>query len=457
MLSHLTLYCPHATVRSGTSETHDADAHTAALNLDFMTEELAFDEVSRQCGSRRQQEILMTETTQVPLYNAREGFGPTSEVMELRESGELAKVPVTLGSGEAWLVTRYEDVRRVLSDHAVFSNAVGLAGFAPEGMSEQDRDRLAEGQLLALDPPEHTTLRRYLTPEFTMRRMRALQPRITEMVDEHLDLLERTGPGADLMTHFALPIPSLAICELLGVSYADRTEFQERSARSIDITNPPATRTKAAIELRAFMADLVARAQADPGDDLLGTLIREHGNDLSTNALVNIAAGLLSAGHETTAGFLAIATYALLTHPDQLAWLRDNLTQIDQATEELLRFLSVAHSGIARVATQDVEIGGQTIHAGDQVLFALAPANRDPRFIDDGDRLDLTRKPVSHMAFGHGPHHCVGAPLARTEIRIAIPALLRRFPNLALAVPAEDIRFRTNSSVYSVEGLPVTW
>jgi cytochrome P450 len=396
----------------------------------------------------------------VPLYMARAGLDPAPEVTALRESGGLAKVPVTLGSGEAWLVTRYADVREVLSDPSRFSNDLlgtsagqaAAAGIAPEEMA-----RMRKGQLLAFDPPEHTRLRRFLTPEFTMRRIRRLEPRIAEIVEEHLDLFERTGPGTDLVAHFALPIPSLVICELLGVPYADRAEFQERTSRQTDTSLPADERRRLALDGRRYMESLAARAQAEPGDDILGMLVREHPEDLDADALTNIAGLLLTAGHETTANMLAVGALALLTHPEQLAHLRDVPEHVDQAVEELLRFLSVAHSGIPRTATTDVEIAGQTIRRGEQVLFALAPANRDPRFVEDPDTLDLARKPGPHVAFGYGAHHCLGAPLARAEMRVAFPALLRRFPDLALAVPVDKVRFRPHHVVYGVEELPITW
>lgn len=390
---------------------------------------------------------------------ARDGFGPSPEVVALRERGDLAKVPVTLGTGEAWLVTRYADVRTVLSDSTTFSNDMRKAGDqqATSHLSPEEQERMRKGQLLAFDPPEHSQLRRILTPEFTMRRMRRLEPRISEIVEEHLDLLDSAGPGADFVTHFALPIPSLVICELLGVPYSNRAEFQERTSKQTDTSLPREERMALAQEGRVYMERLVATAQADPGEDMLGMLVREHGDTLDADALTNIAGLLLTAGHETTANMLAVDTLALLTHPDQLEWFRQHPEHTDQAVEELLRFLSVAHSGIPRITTRDVEIGGQTIPKGEQVLFALSPANRDPRFISEPDQLDLTRKPGAHVAFGHGAHHCLGAPLARMEMKAAFPALLRRFPNLALGAPADEIRFRPHHVVYRLEALPVTW
>ncbi|WP_338596870.1 cytochrome P450 [Saccharopolyspora sp. SCSIO 74807] len=260
-----------------------------------------------------------------------------------------------------------------------------------------------------------------------------------------------------MITHFALPVPSLVICELLGVPYGDRAEFQERTSKQTDTSLPREERAALAQEGRAYMERLVAAAQAEPGEDMLGMHVREHDETLDADALTNIASLLLTAGHETTANMLAVGTLALLTHPDQLEWFRQHPEHTDQAVEELLRFLSVAHSGIPRITTRDVEIGGTTIPKGDQVLFALSPANRDPRFIGEPDRLDLTRKPGAHVAFGHGVHHCLGAPLARMEMQTAFPALLRRFPNLALGIPEHDIRFPPHHVVYGLETLPIVW
>ncbi|GAB3688094.1 cytochrome P450 [Saccharopolyspora tripterygii] len=186
-------------------------------------------------------------------------------------------------------------------------------------------------------------------------------------------------------------------------------------------------------------------------------MVREHGDELDAEALTNIAGLLLTAGHETTANMLGIGTLALLQHPDQLEWLRANPDQIGSAVEELLQFLSVAHSGIPRATKQEVRLGDQTIPAGSQVQFGLAAANRDPRFFDDPDRLDLTRNPTAHVAFGHGPHHCLGAPLARMEMAAAFSTLLKRFPTLALGVPFEGVELRPHRVVYGLAALPVTW
>jgi cytochrome P450 len=387
----------------------------------------------------------------------RNDFAPAPELAELRAGKGITRIRTAFGM-EAWVVTRFADVREVLSDPARFSNArLQEAGRAPglPPVSSEERARQLAGTMLVADPPEHTRLRRMLTPEFTVRRMRRLEPRIREIVDEHLDAMERHGPPVDLVTEFALPVPSLVICELLGVPYADRAAFQERSSRQLDLSISIEERMRAGRESRVYMAELVARAQADPGDDMLGMLVREHGDDLTAGELTGIASLLLIAGHETTANMLGLGTLALLRQPDQLAIVRDQPEHVDAAVEELLRWLTIVHTGTGKMATVDTEIAGQPIAAGEFVLCALPTANRDPELRADPDRLDVTRGGVGHVAFGHGIHHCLGAPLARMEMRIGFPALLQRFPGLA-EVPG-TARFRSFSVIYGLTSLQVAW
>jgi cytochrome P450 len=311
--------------------------------------------------------------------------------------------------------------------------------------------------LIGYDPPDHTRLRRLLAPMFTVKRMHQLQPRIKAIVTEHLDAMADQGGPVDLMQAFAQPVPSLVICELLGVPYADRAGFQRRSVAIADLTLDLEERRAVLEESLAYMADLVKRQRADPGDDLLGTLVRDHGDELPDEELINLGNLLLLAGHETTANMLALGTLLLLRQPDQLALLRDRPAIVDQAVEELMRYLTIVNSALTRTAKRDITIGGTAVKAGDIVVCSLLSANRDQAVADDPDVLDLTRKPTSHVAFGHGIHHCLGAPLARIEMRIAYPALLRRFPALRLAVPFEQIHFHASSAVYGVQTLPVTW
>jgi len=398
------------------------------------------------------------EAPEMPLHMRREGFDPVPEMAALRDDEGVRQVETAFGM-PAFLVARHADVKAVLADSARFSNDSRRAFDAPGApkLSDEERDRMRAGNLLGVDPPEHTRLRRMLTPEFTVRRMRRLEPRIVEIVDDHLDAMEKAGPPSDLVADFALPIPSLVICELLGVPYADRESFQQRTSKLLDISLPMDERLELGRESREYMADLVARAQAAPGEDMLGMLVRDHGDDLSTDELIGIAGLLLIAGHETTSNMLGLGALALLRHPEQLALVRDDPAAVAPAVEELLRFLGIVHSGIPRTTTRDVEVGGIAIPADSLVILALATANRDPRFLADGDRLDVTRDAAGHVAFGHGVHHCLGAPLARMEMRIAFPALLRRFPGLALAVPFDEVGFRAFHFIYGLHALPVRW
>lgn len=317
--------------------------------------------------------------------------------------------------------------------------------------------RSRAGNLLGLDPPEHQRLRRMLTPEFTIRRMKRLEPRIVEIVDQHLDAMESAGPPVDLVESFALPIPSLVICELLGVPYDDRDDFQRRSARQLDLSIPIEERMELQRQGRAYMQTLVERARTHPGDDILGMLVREHGDECTDDELIGVAGLLLLAGHETTSNMLGLGTLALLRHPEQLAAVRDDPDAVGPAVEELLRWLSIVHSAIPRITTTDVEVAGVPIPAGHFVFVSLPSGNRDPHFMDSPEVLDIGRGAAGHLAFGHGVHHCLGAPLARLEMRIAFPALLRRFPTLALAEDFGDVQFRSFHFIYGLKSLAVSW
>ncbi|SFS97034.1 cytochrome P450 [Saccharopolyspora flava] len=396
-------------------------------------------------------------TVELPLQMRRDGFNPGAELGEVRDGDGVVKVESPFGQ-TGYLVTRFADVRRVLGDPARFSNARARATSPlEEQLSDEEKARMRAGGLLGYDPPEHSRLRRMLTPEFTVRRMRRLEPRIVEIVEAALDDFERAGKPADLVANFALPVPSLVICELLGVPYSDRDEFQSISARLLDTSLPREQRIEAQRANRDYMTGLVERAQADPGEDMLGMLVREHGDDITTDELVGVAALLLLAGHETTSNMLGLGTLALLQNPDQLALVRDDPAMVEPAVEELLRWLSIVHSVAMRMTTEDVEIAGKTIPAGELVLLSIPAANRDASFIDDPETLDITRGAGGHLAFGHGVHHCLGAPLARMEMRIAFPALLRRFPDLALANPDAEPDFRVFNAVYGLQQLQLTW
>jgi cytochrome P450 len=387
----------------------------------------------------------------------RVGFDPVEELARVRTDEGVTRVETPFGI-TAHLVTRFEDVREVLSDSTRFSNARTDFPLAEQlQLSRDEIERQRAGQLLSLDPPEHTRLRRMLTPEFTVRRIRRLAPRIEEIVRSHLDDLESSGPPADLVAGFALPIPSLVICELLGVPYSERAQFQRRTRRQLDMSVPLDERLQLQRESREFMQEQVDRAKAAPGDDMLGMLVREHGDELTDDELVGISLLLLIAGHETTANMLGLGTLALLRHPEQLARVRDDPAAVGPAVEELLRWLSIVPQTLLRTTRTEVVLAGTTIPAGELVAASLLAANRDPALVPDADRLDIGRGELGHVAFGHGVHHCLGAPLARMEMTTAFPALLRRFPELALGVPFEEVGFRASHFIHGLQSLPVTW
>jgi cytochrome P450 len=393
-----------------------------------------------------------------PVHMRRDGFNPTPELREIRETAGVRTVVNAFGM-RVYLITRHDDVKAVLSDHTRFSNSrppgFVVPGAPPVSAEEQAASR--SGNLLGLDPPEHQRLRRMLTPEFTVRRMRRLEPRIIEIVAAQLDAMAEAGPPTDLVAAFALPIPSLVICELLGVPYSDRADFQRRSARQLDLSLPIPERFALQRQGRDYMGSLVTKARRAPGEDMLGMLVREHGTELTDDELIGIAGLLLLAGHETTSNMLGLGTLALLRHPEQLAMVRDDPDAVGPAVEELLRWLSIVQTSIPRITTTDVEIAGVPIPKGQLVFASLPAGNRDPVLVESPEVLDITRGAPGHLAFGHGVHHCLGAPLARMEMRIAFPALLRRFPALTLAEDFADVDFRSFHFIYGLRSLAVGW
>ncbi|RJO70902.1 cytochrome P450 [Nocardia panacis] len=403
----------------------------------------------------------MPHSARVPFYRWRDRFDPHPALARLRETEPVSRVTFPMGplSVPVWLVTRYSDVREVLNNPALYSNSADrMAEHVAAALGNDAALRLREltpGPLVVADPPDHTRLRRVLAPEFTVSRMRRLRPRIEEIVTGHLDAMALHGGPVDLVESFALPVPSLVICELLGVPYADRADFQRRGAAQLDRTIGEARRAAAAAESRSYMAEFVRLQRADPGSGLLGALVREHGDELTDADLIGLGVLLLIAGHETTASMLALGTLLLLQHRQQWAMLADGRAEPDRAVEELLRHLSVVHHPGLRTALRDTVIGDIAIARGEMVLCSIPAANRDPEL--GPDLFDISRKSNGHLAFGHGIHYCVGAPLARLEMRIALVELIRRFPTLRLAVPSEELAFRPDSVVYGVTKLPVEW
>jgi cytochrome P450 len=372
-------------------------------------------------------------------------ISPDPGYTRLRQDAPVLPMPGG-GPGRFWLVSGYAEVRELLAQKSVSTSFVGRGNVSAQ-----------PGFLLSLDPPDHTRLRRLLTHEFSMRRITAMRPWLEQVCAELLEALATAGPPADLMAGFAVPLPSLVICELLGVPYADRDDFQRRSDTLLDVTATAEQQRANSAEMNAYMRQLVQRHRAQPGEDILGMLVREHADDVSTDELVGIGNILLIAGHETTANTIGLGTLLLLQHPDQLAALRADPELVTGAVEEILRYTSIVESGTPRIVTADVTVGDQLIPAGDVVVVALPSANRDTALTTTPDRFDITRKPGPHLAFGHGIHQCLGQQLARLEMAVAVPALLARFPDLHLAGPASELAYRTDAPVNGLRSLAVAW
>ncbi|SES25308.1 Cytochrome P450 [Lentzea xinjiangensis] len=384
-------------------------------------------------------------------------FDPAAGLTELSERGRIHRIEHN--GDTVWLVTGHDEARAVLADPAMSADRINSprarALISPELHAEMFPPERRAGSFIFMDAPEHTRIRKMLTGQFTVRRMRDLTPRIHEIVTTHLDAMVEKGPPADLVQDFALPVPSLVICELLGVDYGDREEFQRRTATLLSLTTTVDEQIRNSAELRRFMQSLVREKQRNPGDDLLSGLVRD--TDLTANELGGIANLLLIAGHETTANMLALGTFALLEHPEELAKLQRDPELVDNAVEELLRYLSIISMGVSRHAKQDVTIGGATIRAGETVVVSVPAVNRDESQYDNPHELLVDRPRGHHVAFGHGIHQCLGQQLARVEMVVGFTELLRRLPSLRLAVPADEVPLRTDMSIYGVHRLPVTW
>ncbi|HEX6353188.1 cytochrome P450 [Actinophytocola sp.] len=380
-------------------------------------------------------------------------FDPPQEVLD--DPRPLRRI--TFADGHVgWLVAGYELGRAVLADQRFSSRLERRRALIRRPRVAEFRGASAPpGFFIGMDPPDHTRLRRLLTGQFTVRRMKALEPRVEQIVVEHLDAMAQAAPPVDLVSAFALPIPSLVICELLGVPYADRERFQRDSSVLLSLTATDEAAAAAMGSLMGYLTELVARKHAEPTDDLLSGLVA--GGELGDDELVGVAFLLLIAGHETTANMLALGTFALLTNPEQAEALREGRAEVANAVEELLRYLTIIQFGITRTAVEDVELGGEVIHADESVAVYAPTVNRDPARFPRGHDLDLTADAHGHLAFGHGVHQCLGQQLARIEMRVAYPALLRRFPTLRLAEPPEDVPLRDDMAIYGVHHLMVEW
>ncbi len=403
----------------------------------------------------RSQGIDLSQLDRVPDSLAwplhRVGADPVPRLGELREQAPVAKLTSFLGMN-VWLVTGESEARQVLADTTSYST--DIRPFMGKRGSTTDGDI---GGLGFTDPPEHTRLRKLLTPEFTMRRLERLRPRIAAIVESQLDqVAEQAAAGdgvVDLVPTFAFPIPFLVICELLGLPDEDRETFRQLGSARFDVSYGGQGVFGAVSDSRRFLMEATRKQRSDPGDGLIGQIIREHGDEINDFDLGGLADGVFTGGLETSASMLALGTAVLLDHPEDYRRVGTDPTVVDRAVEELLRYLTVVQIAFPRFPKTEVEVAGQRIVPGDVVICQLAGANRDARLGAKMDAFDLSRPVSTHLAFGHGFHRCVGAELARMELRTAFPAIARRFPDLTLATDRVD--YRQLSIVYGVDALPV--
>ncbi|BEL07376.1 cytochrome P450 [Actinoplanes sichuanensis] len=389
----------------------------------------------------------------------RESRCPFAPAPEVRDMPPVGQVRIWDGS-TPWFITRHADQRALLNDPRLSIDE------KKPGYPHMTRSRAASAPhhpplITNTDPPEHTRLRRTVNAPFMVKRVEALRPRIQQVLDGLIDDLLAGPKPADLVKQLGLPVPTLVITEILGAPYEDHEFFQAASRQAISHETDPDDGAQATQGLGEYLAGLLMTKMEQPGDDVLSEMGgRVKAGEMTFAEAVTMGAAILIAGHETSASMISLGTLALLREPEQLALLRDNSDDpkfVANAVEELLRYLTIVHSGIRRIAVEDIALHDTVIKAGDGVVFELAGANYDPAEFPEPDRLDLTRPARSHHAFGYGAHQCLGQSLARVELQVVYSTLYRRIPTLALAVPFEEVEFAMEGVAYGLKALPITW
>jgi cytochrome P450 len=379
-------------------------------------------------------------------------LAPPAEFAQWRDEPGLRRA--MFQGNPIWVVSRYQDIRAALVDPRLSAKTI------PEAIMPSDADNNIPVMFARTDDPEHHRLRRMLTSNFTFRRCESMRPQIQEMVDHYLGQMVGNGAPADLVRVFALPVPSLVIALLLGVPPADLGLFQRQTTVGLDTRSSDEEKAQAFGAMYAYIEELVERKEREPGDDLISRLVTEYvatGQlDHATTAMNSVI--MMQAGHETTANMISLGTVALLQHPDVFERLgrTDDPAVIANIVEELMRYLTIVHSQVDRVATEDLTIGGQLIRAGEFVMMNLPAGNWDAEFVDNPEVFDVDRNTRGHLGFGYGVHQCIGQNLARVEMQVAFATLARRLPGLTLAVSPDELRFKV-SNIYGMKELPVSW
>jgi cytochrome P450 len=403
-------------------------------------------------------EIVMSDV--LPTYPmARVSpWDPPPGLAAIQDGERVVRVRLWDGSAP-WLVTGYEEVRAILADPRASADT-DREGYPHVSAGTAARKHAAK-TFINMDNPRHDQIRRLLTPFFTVKRIEAMRPRIAQIVGELIDQMLAGPAPADFVEVLALPIPSMVICELLGVPYSERERFNALSKTMISRLTTPEQSVAAQQQILDFMGRLIDEKDASPGDDMISRLVVDHlrAGDLTRQELIVLGRLLLVAGHETTSNMIALGTMALLLRPALLAEVRDSPDPalVANAVDELLRWLTILHVGRRRVALDDIELAGKHIARGEGIIVSLDMANRDAAAFPDPGTLDIHRRARHHVAFSYGIHQCLGQPLARVELQVIYPMLFRRIPTLALAADPATLRFKHDNVVYGVHELPVTW
>ncbi|MEU7860451.1 cytochrome P450 [Nonomuraea sp. NPDC049141] len=385
-------------------------------------------------------------------------FHPPATVRQLTAEAPVSKVRIWDGS-LPWLVTRHADQRTLLTDPRI-SIDENLPGFPHMTRGRAEVAKVTPPLITNTDAPEHTRLRRMVNVPFTVKKVEALRPAIQQITDDLIDTMLAGPKPADLVTALGLPVPTLVISELMGVPYEDNEFFHHNSSVALSHGSSARQAQEASTALVGYLDGLIERKMTAPADDMLSELAaRIKAGEMTRAEAATMGVAVLIAGHETSASMIPLGTLALLQHPDQLAVLRDtdDPKVVAAAVEELLRYLTIVHTGVRRIAREDIEIGGQVIRAGDGIIFDLSAANWDAEMFPEPERLDLGRSARLHQAFGYGPHQCLGQSLARVELQVVYSTLYRRVPTLRLAAPIDEIEFAFEGIAYSLRSLPVTW
>jgi cytochrome P450 len=383
---------------------------------------------------------------------ARCPLAPPAEFADWREQPGLRKA--MFQGNPIWVVSRYQDIRAALVDPRLSAKTI------PDSIMPTDADNKVPVMFARTDDPEHQRLRRMMTSNFTFRRCESMRPQIQDMVDHYLGQMVEHGAPADLVREFALPVPSMVIALLLGVPPEDLGLFQHHTTVGLDQKSTDEEKGHAFGSMYAYIEELVKRKEREPGNDLISRLVTEYvatGQlDHATTAMNSVI--MMQAGHETTANMISLGTVALLQHPDVFERLgrTDDPAVIANIVEELMRYLTIVHSQVDRVATEDLTIGGQPIHPGEFVMMNLPAGNWDAEFAENPETFDADRNTRGHLGFGYGVHQCIGANLARVEMQVAFATLARRLPGLTLAVSPGELRFKV-SNIYGMKELPVSW